>query len=250
MIPTSRFARPRALLATLVLMALALPALGGTLYLTGTPGARVTVDGRDVGTLPLDGPLILEAGRHDIVAVRPGLETMAVEVVAETETQVLNLHLRLTPLSRRTAVTQSLMLAGSGQRYEGRPTLGWILTGVEAAGLLTALLSEMTAQNHEDEYLLARQMYEESFDADDLAYYKAKMLDEHDSLTRALDLRDAALLAAGGAVVVSVLDALLRFPSAEMRPGPRPVPPADRYSLGAATTHGSRGFHLGWRLGF
>ncbi len=250
MTPTSRFARPRALLATLALMALALPAMGGTLFLTGTPGARVTIDGQDVGTLPLDGPLTLELGRHDVVAALPGMETMAVEVIAETETHVLNLHLRLTPLSRRTAVTQSLMLAGSGQRYEGRPTLGWILTGIEAAGLLTALLSEMSAQNHEDEYLLARQLYEESFDANDLAHYKAQMLDEHDSLTRALDLRNAALLAAGGAVLVSVLDAWLRFPSAEMGPGPRPIPPGDSYSMGAATARSNRGFHLGWRLGF
>lgn len=250
MIPILRTARGRALLATAALLAMALPAVGATLVLTGTPGAQVAVDGRAVGTLPLDGPLVVEVGRHDIVAERAGMETMSVAVVAESEEHALRVHLRLVPMSRSLAATQSLLLAGSGQRYEGRRTFGWVLTGVEAAGLVTALVSELSAQNHEDEYLLARQQYEDAFIAADLDLYKAKMLDEHDSLSSAIDLRNAALFAAGGAVIVSVLDAWLRFTAADLGPGTRPVPASDRYSLGAPAARDPRGFHLGWRLSF
>lgn len=250
MTPLLRTARGRALLVAVALSALALPAAGATLILTGTPGAHVNLDGHDIGTLPMDAFVDLDLGRHYIVAELPGMETTTVDVIAETESQVLRVNLRLTPLSRTLATTQSLLLAGSGQRYEGRPTLGWVLTGVETTGLLTALVAELFAQNHEDEYLLARDQYAAAFTAADLAYWKAKMQDEHEGLSNAANLRDAALIAAGAAVLYSVVDAWLRFPSADIGPGTRPVVATDRLSPLAPAASDTRGFHLGWRLSF
>ncbi len=250
MIPTSRSMRGRMLLTTTVLLALALPATGATLVITGSPGAQVTVDGQPVGTLPLDSPLTVTLGRHTVAAERPGMVPMEREIIAESDLHTFRLHLRLTPLSRKSAVLRSVMLAGSGQRYEGRRTLGLALTGVEVGGLLTALLSDMFAQNYKDEYLLALDDYENAFVTADLEYYKELMNEKHDSMSSALDLRNVALAAAAGAVVVSVLDAWLRFPTAEMGPGPRPVPPSDQFSLGASRPTDRSGFHLGWRLSF
>jgi hypothetical protein len=250
MISTPRSMCGRVLLTTATLLALALPAASATLVITGTPGAQVTLDGQVVGTLPLDGPLTVPLGRHDIAADLPGMLPIAREIIAESELHEFRLHLRMTPMSRTSAVTRSLMLAGSGQRYEGRTRMGWVLTGVEVGGLLTALLSDLMAQNHKDDYLLARDDYNNAFVADDLDYYRALMDDKYDAMTGALDRRNIALAAAAGAVIVSVLDAWLRFPSAEMGTGPRPVPPADRYSLGGSHPTDRRGFHLGWRLSF
>ena len=250
MTPLLRTARGRVLLAAGALLALALPAAGATLILTGTPGAHVNLDGHDIGTLPMDAFMNIDLGRHHLEAVLPGMETASMKVVVETESQILRVNMRLTPLSRTLATTQSLLLAGAGQRYEGRPTLGWALTGVETMGLLTALVAELSAQNHEDDYLLARDEYAAAFTADDLAYWRAKMQDEHDSLASATDLRDAALIAAGAAVLYSVIDAWVRFPSPDVGPGPRPVVAPDRYSLSAPAAPGTRGVHLGWRLSF
>lgn len=250
MIPTPRSTCGRALLVTVALLALALPAASATLVITGTPGTQVTLDGQVVGTLPLDGPLTVPVGRHDITAELPGMLPMAREIIAETELHEFRLRLRMTPMSRKSAVMRSLMLAGSGQRYEGRTKTGWVLTGVEVGGLLAALLSDLMAQNYKNDYLLARDEYDNAFVTDDLAYYRALMGDKHDAMTGALDLRNVALAAAAGAVIVSVLDAWLRFPSAEMGTGPRPVPPTDRFSLGGSHPTDHRGFHLGWRLSF
>jgi len=250
MIPTPCSTHGRALLATIALLALSLPAASATLVLTGTPGAQVTLDGQVVGTLPLDGPLTIPLGRHEVTAELPGMLPMAREIIAESELHEFRLHLRMTPMSRKSAVMRSLMLAGSGQRYEGRTKMGWVLTGVEVGGLLTALLSDVMAQNHKDDYLLARDDYNSAFIAADLDYYRALMDDKYDAMTGALDRRNIALAAAAGAVIVSVLDAWLRFPSAEMGTGLRPVPPTDRFSLGGSHPTDRHGFHLGWRLSF
>ncbi len=251
MIPTSWSTRGRGLLAALALLALALPAAGATLILTGTSGAQVVIDGRAAGPLPLDGPVTLTDGWHTVTAQRRGMQSISRKFVAEGEYQTIRLHLRLMPLSRKGAVLQSLLLAGSGQRYEGRPVLGWLLTGVEVGGLLTALVTDLSAQNSKDDYLLALDAYDQAFLPDDLAYYRAQFEDKHASMKSALDLRNAALAAAAGAVVVSVLDAWLRFPSAEMGPGTKPAPPPERFSLDTShRTTGGGGFHVGWRLSF
>ncbi|MBU0740885.1 hypothetical protein KKA85_10240, partial [bacterium] len=209
------------------------------------------IDGADAGPLPLDAPVALADGWHTVTAELPGMLPMRRKFVAEGAHQTIRLHLRLMPMSRKFAALQSLMLAGSGQRYVGRPTLGWILTGVEVGGLLTALVADMNAQNRKDEYLLALDAYGAAFLPDDLAYYRTRAEDKHAGMRSALDLRNAALAAAAGAVAVSVLDAWLRFPSAEMGPGPRPAPPPDRISLDAPRrTACGDGFHVGWRLSF
>jgi hypothetical protein len=59
----------------------------------------------------------------------------------------------------------------------GRRTLGWVLTGVEVGGLLTALVSDLSAQNHKDEYLLAQDLYRNAFTAADIETYRARMLE-------------------------------------------------------------------------
>jgi hypothetical protein len=246
MLPTSRYLHGRGLLAALALLTLASPAAGATLILTGTPGAQVTIDETFTVTLPVDDPLTLGDGWHTVSARRRGMQSVSREFVVEGGHDVVRLHLRLMPLRRNHAVVQSLMLAGSGQRYVGRPTVGWVLTGVEVGGLLTAVFADLSAQNSKDEYLLALDAYRQAFLPEDLAHYRARVEDEHDSMRKALDLRDAALIAAAGAVAVSVLDVLLRFPSAELGPGERPAPPSEH--AGAGATGG--GFHVGWRLSF
>jgi len=250
MIPTPRFTRGHGLLASLALMLLALPATGATLVLSGTPGARVVIDGAPAVTLPMSAPVTLSDGWHTVTAERKGMQTMRRKFVAEGAHQVIRLHMRLEPMSRNRAVLQSFVLAGSGQRYVGRPTLGWILTGVEVGGLLTALVADMSAQNSKDAYQLAIEDYNAAILPDDLAHYRALAEDEHASMKNALDLRDAALVAAAGAVVVGVLDALLRFPSADMGPGPRPVPPTAAAPLDTPRPSAGDGFHVGWRLSF
>jgi hypothetical protein len=241
MIPSPR----RILAPALLALALAGPAAGATLVLTGTPGAAVRLDGRDLGTLPLDA-VTVAAGAHTLSASREGMLPLDVEVRIDDEEAVIRRHLRLLPMSRRDAVTYSLVLAGLGQRYEGRPLLGWVLTAAEAGGLLTALAGELALQNHRDDYDLAMANYREAMLPQDIAFYRAQAADAWAAADDAAGLRDTAAAVAVGAVVVSVLDAWLRFPSLDAGAGPAPAPPPGFAAAGGPSS--VTGFHVGWSL--
>ncbi len=240
MIPALRHVLAPAALALL----LAGPAAGATLLLTGTPGAAVRLDGRDLGTLPLDA-LDVAAGSHALSASLKGMLPLDVEMRIDAEDAVVRRHLRLQPMSRRDAVAYSLVLAGLGQRYEGRPRLGWTLTAAEVGGLLTALAGELAVQNHRDDYELAMANYRDALLPTDVAFYRAQAADAWSAADDAGKLRDTAAAVAVGAVVIGVIDAWLRFPSLEAGAGTAPAPPPE--VAAAAATAGS-GFHVGWSL--
>ncbi len=240
MIPALR----RVLAPAALALTLAGPAAGATLLLTGTPGAAVRLDGRELGTLPLDAQDVA-AGAHTLSATLKGMLPLDLEMRIDAEDAVVRHHLRLQPMSRRDAVSYSLLLAGLGQRYEGRPTLGWILTATEVGGLLTALAGELAVQNHRDDYDLAMANYREALLPDEVAFYRDQADDAWTAADDAGRLRDTAAAVAVGAVVVSVIDAWLRFPSLEAGAGPAPAPPPE-FAAGAATA--GSGFHVGWSL--
>ena len=233
----------RVLAAAALALALAGPAAAATLLLTGTPGAAVRLDGRELGTLPLDA-LDVPAGVHTLSASLRGMLPLDMELRVDAEDATVRRHLRLQPMSRRDAAAYSLVLAGLGQRYEGRPLLGWAFTAAEVGGLLTALAGELAVQNHRDDYDLAMANYRDALLPDDIAAYRAQADDAWKAADDAGKLRDAAAAVAIGAVVVSVLDAWLRFPSLEAGAGPAPAPPPG-FAAGPAD---ASGFHVGWSL--
>jgi tetratricopeptide (TPR) repeat protein len=69
------------------------------------PGARVTVDGKEAGTTPLDGPIRLDAGTHRLTARVDGI-TVLIRIVSlrESERQTVQLTLPL-PSSKAAAAT-------------------------------------------------------------------------------------------------------------------------------------------------
>jgi hypothetical protein len=96
-----------------------LAATGGTVIVSGLPdGTALTVDGRSAGTTPLAQPLVLEAGRHEVRASRPGAGT-ATRVVQVSAGDQLTVSMSL----RRKVGTLGI--------------LGWTVGGVGVA--LTAV---------------------------------------------------------------------------------------------------------------
>lgn len=241
MIPTLR----RVLAPAALAFVLAGPAAGATLLLTGTPGAAVMLDGRDLGRLPMDA-LTVAAGAHTLSAKLHGMLPLDIEVRIDEEEALIRQHLRLQPLSRRDAVVYSLVLAGLGQRYEDRPVLGWALTVAEAGGLLTALAAELALQNHRDDYNLAMANYRQAMLPAEISAFRAQAADAWAAADDAAGLRDTAVTVAVGAVVVSVLDAWLRFPGLDSGAGPAPAPPTE-LAASVGTAPGA-GFHVGWSL--
>lgn len=240
-----------AFLATLLLLAAGSPA--ATLVLTGPEGAEVSLDGHDLGTFPLAGPLELRPGLHVVRSELRGYQDYEAELLLNDEDERLLLHVRPNPLKRRVALISSLLIAGSGQRYVGRRTFGWVLTGAEVGGLLTALLGEVAVQDNRDEYLLLRDGYENALNESEMERYRrgaeAALADAEDAERR----RDVGLLVAGAAVALSALDAWIRFPGVA---GAGEVPVGtDLASAGLAfpapaALAGPTAFHAGLQLRF
>jgi len=214
-----------------------------TLVIEGVPGTAVFLNEEPLGFLPLAAPLDLPPGLHLVRAEQRGMETLSRQLLLN-EDSVVRLQLRLVPLSRRDAITYSFLLAGTGQRYLGRSKLGWALTVTEVVGLMTAVISEAQYQNNHDDYLVAYDNYLNSIGNDDILFWRNKADDAWSDMDRAESRRNTAMMIAGGAVLISVLDSWLRFPG--METGLGPVPP----TRAANVPGGGEGMHVCWKISF
>lgn len=203
----------------------------GRLELEGPPGTVVTLSGRELGTLPLPGPVPLTTGEHPLMARCRGYVPFERSLLIQEDGERMRLRLRMTTLSRRDAVLYSLALAGLGQHYVGRPLLGWTLTALEVGGVVAAIGGELAYTNHRSDYLVLYDEYRNAIDEADVLAKRAAAEKSWRDMENAESLRDTGLLVAAGAVVVSVLDAWLRFPAVDAGAGPLP---GQRSALDAA----------------
>ncbi|MEN8008142.1 MAG: PEGA domain-containing protein [Candidatus Krumholzibacteriota bacterium] len=212
------------LLGALVLAAI-IPAAGAaaTLEITGPPGASLSINGRGMGFFPLDGPLDLAPGTYAIKSELPGYITYEQELELSVDSSWQRLVVRLVPYSRKTAWTSSLLFAGLGQHYLGRSTRGYIYNVAEAGGLLVALVSELERSNLRKDYLNLQEQYDSSINAEDIVRFREAADQAYNDMLDQEDRRNLGLLVAGGAVVISVLDAILFFPAVEAGAGPVPL---------------------------
>jgi hypothetical protein len=231
--------------------ALTLPACGAaraaTLEIEGPAGAAVTLDGRAVGTLPLAAPLTLAPGDHTVACALRGCETLTTRFTVADPSETRRLRARLTPLRRREALLYSLAFAGLGQRYVGRPTLGLAFSALEAGGLLAGLTGELALRNSRSDYLVLEDAYRHALDPAYIASTRAAADAAWRDVQDAESLRRTGLLVAAGAVVVSALDAWLRFPGLEAGAGAMPEQAAAAPVAGATP---AAAVHLAWTARF
>jgi hypothetical protein len=228
------------------------PAVAATLWLTGPESAVVTLNGQTMGTFPLAEPLALPPGHYVVRCQLTGYSPYEKEVFLETDEDWLRLRVRLVPLDRKTAILSSLAFAGLGQHYLGKSTKGWLLTAAEASGLLAALYGELSFQNHRDDYLLRIDQYQRAVSAEDISFFKRQADESFSKMEDAETVRDAGLIVAASAVILSVLDAWFRFPSLAAGSGTHPA--MGRYQVapdlfGAdllSRPEGLNAFHVHW----
>ena len=134
-------------------------------------------------------------------------------------------HVRLTPYSRKTALTSNLLAAGLGQFYLGQKTRGWIYLLTEAGGLVTALSAEMQRSDYRNDFLLLQERYNTASTPKRSSSSRCSADQAYQDMEDMEELRDTGLLVAGGAIILSMLDTLVFFPSA-VDLGPGPVAPA------------------------
>lgn len=194
-----------------------------TLEITGPPGASLVINGQDMGFFPLDGPLELETGIYVIKSKLPGHIAYEHELNLPAEIEWQRLAVRLIPFSRKTAWTSNLLFAGLGQHYLGRSTRGYIYNIAEAGGLLVALVSELERSNLKKDYLNIQGKYDESINGDEIIRFREEADQIYSDMKDKEEMRDMGLMVAGGAIVISILDAILFFPSVEAGAGPVPL---------------------------
>jgi len=213
-----------------------------TLVLTGPPGATVSLNGDDHGRFPLAGPLTLLHGEYEVRCELPGYAPYHEFIQLAGPDTWLRLEVRLTPFSRTISVAANLLLAGLGQHYQERTKTGYVYNALEIGGLLAALYGEMAFLNHRDDYLLANELYAAAMTETDIEYYRNETESAFDKMDSADTTRKLGLYAAAGAIVVSMLDAWLFFPSVAVGPGTTPA-------LGSTETD-LMSWHAGWKLSF
>lgn len=201
----------------------AVTASGATLEITGPPGASLVINDQAMGFLPLDGPLDLAAGTYTIESELPGHAKYRQELRLTGDSDWQALTIRLVPFSRKTAWTSNILFAGLGQHYLGHGTRGYIYNAVEAGGLVVALLAELDRNNLQNDYLTLVDQYNASINADDITRYRESADQTYAEMEDAEKLRNTALLVAGSAIVVSIIDVLLTFPKVEGGGGPVPL---------------------------
>ena len=235
-------------LGAALLWAAAAPA--ATLELAGPPGAVVSVNGLELGSLPLDGPLTLAPGTYVVEGELRGHLPYAGTVRLDDDADHARLLLRFDRLSRRTAWTSSVLYAGLGQFYLDKPLRGWVYAVAETGGLLTALAGELQRSNLRKDYVVLKDAYDTTINAGEAARLREAARDKYAEMEDAEAVRNAGLVVAAAAIGVSVLDALLTFPHVDAGPGPVP-PTAGRGPLPAGGGgFGALGVHAAVTLNF
>ncbi len=215
----------RTLLPVFLVLVAALPgtAGGATLEISGPPGASLVINGTDLGFLPLDGPLELDSGYYTIQSQLPGHLDFEHELRLLGDNDWQRLAVRLVPFSRKTAWTSNILFAGLGQHYLGKSTRGYVYNLAEAGGLLVALFAELERTNLRKDYLDIVDKYNTSINADDIARFRESADQTYSDMKDKEDMRNTGLMVAAGAIVVSVIDAIVFFPSVEAGAGPVPL---------------------------
>ncbi len=214
----------RHFLATIFLLtALPLAAHAATLDVTGPMGASVIVDGRMMGYLPLSHTLALPAGEYEIQSELPGYLPFKTQVTLPENQDWQRLQIRLVPMSKKTAWTSNLLFAGMGQHYMDKSFKGYFFNILEAGGLLTALSGEVQRGDYRKDYLLLKSKYDAAINPNDLEYFKGLTDQAYSDMEDMESLRNTGLMVAGGAIVLSILDAVFLFPGVDIGSGEVPV---------------------------
>jgi hypothetical protein len=124
-----------------------------------------------------------------------------------------------------------------------------VYNAVEVGGLLTALAGELQRTNLKSDYLKLADLYNRSVNAEEITSLRGEAEAKYNDMKDMEKLRDTGLLVAGGTIVVSIIDALLSFPSVEAGAGDVPVDTGALETPWRGTAH-PNAMHAGLKLTF
>jgi len=214
-----------------------------TLDLTGPAGAAVSLNDRPLGQFPLAGPLDLPPGKYRVTCHVPGHAAFDQTIRLASIDDWQRLTVRPTPYNHRTAWSSNMLLAGLGLHYLDHPVRGYLYNAAEIGGLLVALTGELQRTNLNNDYIVLMNQYHSTINGDEALRLGNLAAATYQDLQNQTDLRNTGLMVAGGAIAVSIIDALISFPSLAAGVGEVPLETALLSSPATA-------LHAGVRLTF
>lgn len=194
------------LASALALLATPFVCPAATLLVEGPPGAVLSLDGRARATLPMGQPIPVDAGDHELVLALQGFEDHR-QLLPVEGGEELRLQLELLPLERARAVGYSLLLAGSGQLYQGRRARGWSYLGLQLAAVGGFVAGEAWLSSRRDDFELALEDYEEAVAPRDIEDARAEASAAAEDMESAESLRNLSAGVVVGLALLSAADA-------------------------------------------
>lgn len=173
-----------------------------TLRVRGPAGARVSIDGREIGSVPLQ-PIHVQAGRHFVAVTENGRQPFSREL----------------DLGRGRTVTLDASLPGTTQR-----TVAWLLLGTGTAAIVGGGVLAMAAYQRQSDAqsILDRRARQNITESDRNAY--SGLVNERDRFRAA-----SAVAFGAGLAVAATGTVLFIFDEPRVaRPGPERLPGAPR----------------------
>lgn len=199
---------PLGLLTGLVLVILGpTMARAATIDVTGPAGAEVSIDGAARGVLPLPRPLPVEPGRRILEVRKRGHVTHQEVVEVTSPDHAIQIDVDLISLNRWQAMGSSAVLAGLGQLYQSRPTMGWTMLALQVGAWGWLFYSEDQYKSARDDYLTELTAYEAETDRFDIVARRDATLAAFDDVESKNDLRTYATITVIAIGAWSVFDA-------------------------------------------
>ncbi len=246
-----RFSTPGGLSGLLLLLlavARVVPAPAATLMVHGPGGAEVLVDGRTMAVLPMDDGIELEAGSYAIEVRLPGHRSHLETIELSAPESRFDLAVELRPMSRRSAVAYSAVLAGLGQLYQRRRGTGWTMMGLQLGAWSVAAWAETRYQDRVDEYEVLDRQYDAALAPGEINRLAAARDAAYDDVETYQTWRNVALGAGLAIGLWSMVDAWRGHDRFFVAAGPLVAPDPGRGSI--ARLAGRRDLRVGYRLRF
>jgi PEGA domain len=229
--------------ALLALLATVGPASAATLDISGPTGARLWVDGAELGTLPLSEPVEVDMGTHTLELRLGGFENHVEDVRVASDDANMVLNLSMLPLQRWRAAAYSALFGGLGQHYEGHSFRGWTMMGLQVAAAAVAAYGESKFQSGRDDFEILDRKYDSAVAPSEIASLREQRDAAYEDMGSAENIRNMALAGVIAVGLWSVVDAWLGFENITIEVAPVPaVSSSGPISLDSV--------RVGWRLSF
>jgi len=188
------------------LLNIALEQTKNWLTIEGNAGSRISLDGKKVGKLPLEG-MLLPSGSYDLLATKPEYYPYNEKVTIDNnQGRTISFSLKKKP--KVAAVMFSTILPGTGQLYQGYSGRGWLFLAGAAGIGLTVYANHYLYQQDNDLYLERLEDYRQAIDINEIILMREAVQESFDSMKKYEDDRNTYMGVLGAFWVLNLIEVI------------------------------------------